>query len=178
MTKESESVAEDPQNNADAAAVSAATDYLTVRAQKISDLIKLIDEANQTPGELLDIESGLGEQGGDTGTQAEYFFIIARECRNRIREISEFLHEIGWSDTSELILAQTFVELTDTWGTYKVILGTLSDARWGERPSTHDVLMGLQKPRRNFINALKVYHQQLDTVLGCVRRYDEAQANQ
>lgn len=164
MTEPSGSVEEDPQNTADAAAVLAAADYLTVRAQKISDLIKSIDEANQTPVELLDIESGQGDEAGDTGSQAEYFFITARECRDKIKAVNEALRNEGWSDTSAVLLAQTFENLSDAWGTYKFIFEMYKSAKWGERPSPHHVLMGLQEPRRNYINALKTYNGQLNLV--------------
>jgi hypothetical protein len=170
VTDPSRSVAKDLQNTADAAAVVAAADYLAVRAQKISDLIKSIDEANQTPVELLDIESGQGDDAGDTGTQAEYFLITARECRDKIQAINKIqaihgaLRNEGWSDTGELLLVRTFVDLNDAWGTYKCIFEIYRSARWGEQPSPHHVLMGLQEPRRNYINALKAYSQQLDVV--------------
>jgi hypothetical protein len=170
VTESLGSVAKNTQNTADAEAVLAAADYLMVRAQKISDVIKSIDEANQTPVELLDIESGQDEIGGDTGTQAEYFFAIARECRDKIQDINKGLRKEGWSDTSELRLAQTFATLNDTWGTYKFIFGIFTSAKWGEQPSPHHVLMGLQEPRRNYINALESYKQQLDVVLEYVEK--------
>ncbi len=170
MTESVGSVAKNPQNTADAEAMLAAADYLTVRARKISDVIKSIDEANQTPVELLDIESGQGEEGGDTGTQAEYFFITARECRDKVQDTNEGLRKEGWSDTSELLFARTFVTLNDAWGTYKYIFGIFASAKWGEQPSPHNVLMGLEGPRRNYINALKSYKQQLDVVRSTSRR--------
>lgn len=165
MTDPSRSVATDLQNTADATVVVAAADYLAARVKKISDLIKSIDEANQTLIELLDIESGQGDEAGDTGIQAEYFFITARECRDKIQAINGALRKKGWSDTGELLLARTFVDLNDAWGTYKSIFEVYRSARWGEQPSPHHVLMGLQEPRRHYCNALKAYNQQLVVVL-------------
>jgi hypothetical protein len=165
VTEQPGSAEKDPQNTADATTMPAAADYLAVRAQKISDVIKSIDDANQTPVELLDYPVGQGDDGGDTGTQAEYFFIISRECRERIKDICESLRNEGWSDTSELLLAQTFVKLNYTWGTYKQIFQVFSSAKWGEQPSPHHVLMGLEEPRGNYIDALKAYNVQLDVAL-------------
>lgn len=165
MTEPSGSVGKDPQNTADVAAVLAAADYLSVGAQKISDVIKSIDEANQTPAELLDIETGQGAGAGDTGSQAEYFFITARECFENIKTVNKALQNEGWSDESAFRLSQAFVDLNDAWGTYKLILEDYKSAKWGERPSPHHILIGLQEPRRNYINTLKAYSAQLGLVL-------------
>ena len=160
MSEQSGSAAKDPQH---AAAVSASADYLKTRVRKIATLIKALDEAEQTPDQLLDIEIPVDQagDGGDTGTQAEYFFIIARECRNMTRTIKGVLREAGWTDNSELLLAQTFNALVDAWSTYKKLLSDLSFASWGGQPSPDQVLAGLQTPRRNFIEALDAYLVQL-----------------
>jgi hypothetical protein len=170
VTEQPGSAAKDPQNTADATTMPAAADYLAVRARKISGVIKSIDAANQTPVELLDIPVDQGDEGGDTGIQAEYFFIISRECLEKIKDICGDLRKKGWSETSEVLLAQTFVELDDAWGTYKWIFQVFSSAKWGERPSPHHVLMGLQEPRRNYIDALKTYKVQLDLALTYVEK--------
>lgn len=162
------------QSATDAAGVPRVAEYLAVRARSISDVIKSVDDAVRTPNELLDIEYGRsGEAGGasaseagDTGTQAEYFFIIARECRDEIKTIDNALRSTDWSKKSALVFTKTFEDLNDAWGTYKVLLEDYYSVKDEEGAPRDRALAALQVPRRGFINALKAYNTQLDVVLG------------
>ena len=167
----------DPQGTAKGAAgVADAAEYLAVRARGISNVIESVDAAVRTPNELLDIKHGQsGEAGGagagevgDTGTQAEYFFIMARECRDQIRTIDKALQATDWPRKSALVFTTTFEDLNDAWGTYKVLLEFYYSVKGEEGPSRDRALAALQAPRRGFVKALRNYNSQLDVVLGYV----------
>lgn len=166
----------DPQGAVSAAGVPEAAEYLAVRAQGISNVIESVDAAVRTPNELFDIEHGQsGEasgacagEAGDTGTQAEYFFIMARECRNTIRTIDKALQATDWPKKSALVFTAAFDDLNDAWGTYKVLLEFYYSVKGEEGPSRDRALAALQVPRRGFIKALRNYNSQLDVVLGYV----------
>ena len=134
--------------------------------QKIADVITLLDEAEQTP-DLLDIEITVG---GRTVTQAEYFFIIAGECRDMVRSVDRHLWNAGWTDNTRRLFEQRFKGLADVWSTYKQLLGYLSHASWGGTPSPDQVLTGLEQPRRRYIDALQAYLTQLFVAQKCVER--------
>lgn len=145
-----------------------AAEYLVVRARGISNVIESVDAAVRTPNELLDIEHGQSGEAGDTGTQAEYFFIMARECRDKIRTIDKALQATDWPKKSALVFTATFEDLNDAWGTYKVLLEFYYSVKGEEGPSRDRALAALQVPRRGFIKALRNYNSQLDVVLGYV----------
>lgn len=167
MTEQAGSAARDPRYTPDAGDLLTAADYLKSRAQKIAAVIKVLDEAEQTP-DLLDIHQDV--DGGARVTLAEYFFITARECRNMVRSIKGVLRKAGWTDTSELLLNEAFEALVDAWATYQKLLGHLDLARWGGQPSHGQVLMDLEKPRRNYIRALDAYLIQLLVTQGILEQ--------
>lgn len=174
MTGPSGPSAEDPEGTAGAAGVLGAAEYLAPRARSISDVIKWVGDAFRTPNELLDSEHGRpgearsagADEAGDTGTQAEYYFITARECRNKVKTIDKALRGAGWPKKSALAFALAFDDLNDAWGTYKVLLEIYYSVK-DEEGAPHDrALRALKVPRRDFINALKAYNMQLEVVLG------------
>jgi hypothetical protein len=166
LTRPSGSGEEDPERAADAAALTDAADYLGERVQKIAGVIAHLDAAGQTP-DLLDIEITVERR---TVTQAEYFFIIAGECRDMVRSVDRQLRDAGWTENTRGIFEQRFKDLADVWSTYKQLLGYLSHASWGRTPSPDQVLTGLEQPRRRYIDALQAYLTQLFTAQKCVKQ--------
>lgn len=166
LTSPSGSGEEHPEKVAGAVSLTDAADYLEERVQKIADVIAHLDEAEQTP-DLLDVEITVQSH---TMTQAEYFFIIAGECRDKVRTVDRHLRDTGWTDNTRRLFEQRFKALADVWSTYKQLLGYLSHASWGGTPSPDQALTGLEQPRRRYIDALQAYLTQLFTAQKCVKQ--------
>ena len=97
--------------------------------------------------------------GTDLDGEAGRLFTLARWCRD---SATAELRDTGWGDGQEAAFTQSFENLVDTWTTYKCVLAFLPSADGAAgRPAREQVLADLEKPRRAFASALRVYHARL-----------------
>ena len=135
--------------------------------RKIRDVLKILDDAEQTPDLLeVDISDVLARGGveidthkGEIVTLATYLYLIARECRDTVRNIAKYLRAAGWTQTSADPFQQAFENLVDVWAVYKSVFRDLQDARWRNESSYAQVQIGTA--RRRYIKALEMYDIQV-----------------
>jgi hypothetical protein len=172
VTGESGFAERNPKNPRDTAATRLSADeldFLRESERKIQAVLEVIDEAEQTP-DLLELNmanvGGLDSPlDGNIVPLAEYLYSVSRICRNIVRSIAMSLREAGWDEEGEIRFLRAFRKLVDRWTTYHRVLNDLNEASWGGTPSPDQVLQGLEKPRRAYIDALDAYHVQLQVVL-------------
>jgi hypothetical protein len=116
-------------------------------------------------------EAVKGRDQTETIRLAAYLYLIARTCRDLIKDKSfnEFLCTAGYTQQDTTTLLNAFDKLADVWSTYSKIIDCLDSATWHAEPSFDQIWTALETPRRRYIRALGSYYAQLSLVLNKLR---------